>query len=168
MRVGVRVLMVATVLLAGCGDEAPQSAGPAESEGAPVSIGGAAASCVEEYSTETLAGRDFAFAGEVVAIAEAEADPAAEGDRDGSVRVTFGVTEWFAGGGPEAVTVDMPAAGTGSVDAPVYDEGTRLLVSGEPRFGGEPLDAPVAWGCGFTRPWDAGTAAEWRTAFAAN
>lgn len=169
MRVSVRVLVAATVLLAACGESpAPEpSPGAVEPEGPAVSMGGAA-SCVEEYSTEALAGRDFAFAGQVAAIAGTEADPAAEGDHDGSVRVTFAVTEWFAGDGPERVTVDMPAAGTDSVEAPAYEVGTRLLVSGEPRFGGEPLDAPVAWGCGFTRPWDEATAAEWRAAFAAS
>ena len=39
--------------------------------------------------------------------------------------------------------------------------GTRLLVSGEPRWGGDALDEPIAWPCGFTRPWTEEEAAEW-------
>ena len=47
---------------------------------------------------------------------------------------------------------------------PAYQIGTRLLVSGTPRWGGAPLADPIAWGCGFTRYYSRATAAEWSTA----
>ena len=159
-----------TLLLAACANEAqvaPADPDPAATEtgGEAVSMGGAA-SCVEEYGAETLAGRDFAFDGTVEAVGEADASDV-EGDSDGSVPVTFTVAEWFVGGDGDRVTVDMPAPGIVSSDGGIaYEVGTRLLVSGEPRFGGEPLDAAVAWGCGFTRAYDDATAAEWRATFA--
>lgn len=159
------------VLLAGCADGTqvpPAGEGPASAEptdGA-VSMGGAA-SCVEVYGAESLAGRAFAFDGTVEAVGEAAAS-GAEGDSDGSVPVTFTVAEWFAGGDGDRATVDMPAPGMVSSDGGIaYEVGTHLLVSGEPRFGGEPMDAAVAWGCGFTRAYDEATAAEWRATFAA-
>jgi len=156
------------VVLAGCADGAPvpPADGPASAEpaGDAVSMGGAA-SCVEEYSPENLVARDFAFDGTVEAVGEADVS-GAEGDSDGSVPVTFTVAEWFAGGEGDRVTVDMPAPGMVSSDGGItYEVGSRLLVSGEPRFGGEPLDDAVAWGCGFTRAYDDATAAEWRAAF---
>jgi hypothetical protein len=44
-----------------------------------------------------------------------------------------------------------------------YEVGTRLLVSGEPRWGGAPLDRAIAYGCGgFTRYYEAALAEEWR------
>jgi hypothetical protein len=164
------VALLLTLLLAGCADGAqvaPVDPDPATTEpgGEAVSMDGAA-SCVEEYSARTLVGRDFAFDGTVEAVGT-DASSAEEGDADGSVPVTFTVTEWFAGGDGDRVTVDMPAPGMVSTDGGIaYEAGARLLVSGEPRFGGEPLDEAVAWGCGFTRAYDDATAAEWRAAFA--
>ncbi len=32
-----------------------------------------------------------------------------------------------------------------------YGTGSRLLISGEPQWGSAPLDAPIAWSCGFSR-----------------
>ena len=52
----------------------------------------------------------------------------------------------------------------GTVEA---EPGTRLLVSGEPRWGGDTLDDAIAWPCGFTQPWTEETASEWQTAFLA-
>ncbi|MGZ4724548.1 MAG: hypothetical protein ACXV5U_08960 [Ilumatobacteraceae bacterium] len=46
--------------------------------------------------------------------------------------------------------------------------GTRLLVTGEPRWGGQPLDDPIAWGCGFTQRWSTGAANSWANALAAS
>jgi len=34
---------------------------------------------------------------------------------------------------------------------PSYGVGSRLLVSGEPRWGGGALTNAIAWGCGFTQ-----------------
>ena len=52
-----------------------------------------------------------------------------------------------------------------SIGAVEAEPSTRLLVSGEPRWGGDALDDPIAWPCGFTQPWTEEAAAEWETAF---
>ena len=124
------------------------------------------ASCVEQYDLTTLKNRALAFAGTVSRIAATH--PAGDGSVavPGYVTVTFTVQEWFRGGDQTTVTVDMmspSSAGTvSSVEGLTYGVGTRLLVSGEPRFGGSPLQDPIAWGCGFTRSFDQSTAATWR------
>jgi hypothetical protein len=42
--------------------------------------------------------------------------------------------------------------------------GERLLVSGEPRWGGEPLDDAIAWERGFTGPFSEALSREWASA----
>lgn len=104
--------------------------------------GGESQSCVEAYSPTAVAGSSFAFDGTVTAIGPARSNrPGVELPLAG---VTFRVNEWFRGGSG--------------------DTGTRLLVSGEPRWGGAALDAAIAWACGFTRYHDPHTAAEWAAA----
>ncbi|QIG42952.1 hypothetical protein G5V58_09425 [Nocardioides anomalus] len=127
--------------------------------------GGAEASCVESYSPEAVAGRAFAFDGVVTDLGRSVTDRDGEADL-GFPGVTFEVREWFAGGEGDTVTVDLQGTGAEPTegDAAMYDIGSRLLVSGEPRWGGAPLDAPIAWACGFTRAHDAATAADWRAA----
>jgi hypothetical protein len=49
-------------------------------------------------------------------------------------------------------------------DTPLYEEGTRMLISGEPRWGGQPLDDAIAWSCGFTSYYEVNVADEWRAA----
>jgi hypothetical protein len=127
---------------------------------------GAVEDCVQSYSPEAVAGRAFAFDGTVTAIGPAATNrPGAELSL---AAVTFRVHEWFRGGAGETVTVDMdaprPAGGVSEPAVPAYAVGTRLLVSGEPRWGGAPLDAALAWGCDFTRYYDPQTAAEWAAA----
>ena len=147
-------------------------AGPSSADVAPVPTGegalpgGAAEACVEAYSPEAVAGRSFAFDGTVTAIGPAASNrPGVELPLAG---VTFRVNEWFRGGEGETVTVDMdapqPANSSSEPSVPAYAVGTRLLVSGEPRWGGAPLDAALAWSCGFTRYYDSHTAAEWAAA----
>ncbi len=123
---------------------------------------GGAASCVESYSPETLRNRDFAFDGIVVGIGPSVSDRGDDGDLN-SAGITFEVREWFVGGDAEHVTVDLPSVGEGTAqeDLP-FQVGARLLVSGEPRWGGAPLDSPIAWGCGFSRYYDEETATAWR------
>lgn len=132
---------------------------------APLSMGGVA-SCVEEYSTTTLTNRAFGFDGTVVAVRGAT-EPEFAGDL---VNVDFTVNEWFRGGEAPTASVSMFNPGTlTSVDQAGLDGwtvGSRLLVSGEPRWGGEPLDAAVAWYCGFSRSYDPDTAATWRAVLA--
>jgi hypothetical protein len=130
---------------------------------------GSAASCVEQYSPAAVTGRAFAFDGTVSEIGPGRSDRPGAGL--GLVGVTFVVNEWFEGGSEATVTVDMPAPDAGGESSPAetptnaYDVGTRLLVSGEPRWGGPPLTDAIAWGCGFTRYHDEDTAGAWRSAF---
>lgn len=112
-------------------------------------------SCVETYSAETLRNRAFAFDGTLQEIG-ANSDRRAPDD-DPIARVgTFRVHKWFAGGGGDTVTVAMQRQA---------EAGQRLLVAGEPRWGGEPLDHAVAWECGFTVGYSEGLAQEWEAAF---
>lgn len=149
-------LVVPTVLDSGQTEPPPRTAiqgtGPVE-----VGMG----SCVEQYDPATLTGRSFAFDGTVRAIGP-------DGGHLDYASVTFTVNEWFRGGPEPEVTVALPPPDVPtSAGGPAYGTGTRLLVSGEPASGGAPLDEPLGWLCGFTRYYDAATAQQWRTAFAA-
>ena len=130
------------------------------------------ASCAESYGLATLKKRAFAFDGTVSRITTMQPPADGSGALDGYVTVTFTVNEWFRGGEQGTLTLDMGGSMGGSLvveDQELsYGVGTRLLVSGEPRFGGSPLKAAVAWGCGFTRYYDKGTAASWHQAFSQN
>ena len=124
---------------------------------------GAASSCVEGYSALAVAERAFSFDGTVTEIATS-----GPSDDFAYVSVTFAVNEWFRGGTTDRVTVDMatPDATTEEVaiSGGSYGLGSRLLVSGEPRWGGPPLEDAIAWGCGFTRYYDPRTTSSWRQA----
>lgn len=123
----------------------------------------AATSCVDDYDLTTLVDRAFAFDGTVTTIGE-NTSPA--DDPDLYIDLTFDVHEWFAGDGPRSVTVEMFSPGVRtSVETADYEIGSRLLISGEPRWGGTPLESPVVWMCGFSRTYDSSTAANWRQAF---
>lgn len=126
---------------------------------------GGTSGCVEEYTPQGITDRAFALDGTVTDI----------GARDGSgavdsmyVPVTFAVHEWFHGSETSTVTVDVASPAVEgqatSVSAGSFEVGSRLLVSGEPRWGGPALEDAVAWGCGFTRHYDEATADSWRTA----
>jgi hypothetical protein len=121
--------------------------------------------CAESYDAgDPVTGRAFAFDGTVTAIGPARTDREPD---SGSVGVGFEVHEWFAGGSSGTVVIDMTRPDIQRVEemAPEYGVGTRMLVSGEPRWGGAPLEDPIAWGCGFTRYYDEATADAWRKAF---
>lgn len=129
---------------------------------------GGAASCVEEYRPSAVANRAFAFDGVVVDIGPATSDRGDASNLD-LAGTTFTVRAWFRGGGRTAVTVDMPPPTEGALSdggGPSYGIGSRLLVSGEPRWGGAPLADAIAWGCGFTRYYDAETATSWNQVLA--
>jgi len=120
-------------------------------------------SCVEAYSAETLQHRDFAFAGTVVRIGDVPDDAGSASYVD----VGFTVDHWFRGGSAATVTVAMlPPVATTSVDSTTYRIGSRLLVSGEPRWDGPPLHDPIAWACGFTRWYTEADRTDWERAFA--
>lgn len=127
-------------------------------------VSGGSGSCVELYSAATLTHRSFAFDGTVVSVGRGQS-----GDAFSTNGVTFEVNEWFIG--PTSVprvVVDLakPAhvSGADGAEYASYGPGTRLLVSGEPRWGGAPMDQAIAWGCGFTRYFDADDAQLWRNA----
>jgi hypothetical protein len=130
-----------------------------------------AAQCVKRYSPEALAEQAFAFDGTVTGIGPGRTERGADPPWD-LRSVTFQVHAWFEGGsaaGTAVVDMSPPAAGAGTGDVtseavPAYRVGTRLLVSGMPRWGGAPLEDPIAWGCGFTRYYSPTVAAEWATA----
>jgi hypothetical protein len=124
------------------------------------------ASCVETCSATTVAQRAFAFDGTVTAIGRGTTDRPDRGHLN-YAGVTFTVNEWFVGGSSRTVTIDLPPLGLGIEDDSTgwtYSIGTRLLVSGEPRWGGPALRDAIGWGCGFTRAYNASTASAWRTA----
>jgi hypothetical protein len=103
---------------------------------------GISAMCVELYSLETLAAREFAFDGTVTEV---------NGDA-----ISFDVTEWFHGGEGDAVSLEgaLTLSGLSTAgDAVPIEPGTRLLVAGDDTF---------LWGCDFTQPYDASVAADWR------
>lgn len=170
------VTLVLMLLMAACADERAEDvvAPPAVSASpsaallplrtGPVGDDGAAASCVEAYNVTTIGNRSFAFDGTITAIGPGRTDRADMGQLD-TAGVTFRVNEWFTGGTGETVTVDLmsPSSSISGDDTPAYEEGTRLLVSGEPRWGGDALDDAVAWSCGgFTRYYEPAVADEWR------
>jgi len=119
--------------------------------------------CVESYAPNAVQGRAFAFDGVVVAVGSSVSDRGGEADLE-LPGVTFVVREWFSGGRADTVTVDMQPAGSADPSDPgyAYGAGSRLLVSGEARWGGSPLRHPIAWGCGFSRYYDPETATAWR------
>ena len=101
-------------------------------------------SCVETYSPETLANREFGFDGTVTAI---------NGDE-----VTFDASEYFVGSGDDQVTLTasgMTGTSITSGGGPNLVEGERYLVAGDDTF---------VWACGFTQPYDEAVAAEWADA----
>ena len=161
-------LFVIVVLASACAEKAePQpSAQPADQGGGsgPSSADtSTSALCVETYSPETLANRSFAFDGTVTSIEE-RVDPKLEGENESSW-VTFDVHEWYLGGSEPTVSIWIDGLNLEtSVGTITADVGTRLLVSGEPRWGGEPLEDPLAWTCGFTQPWSESAAEEWKAA----
>ena len=144
---------------------------PVSSAHGPLPVSGAQ-SCVEAYSPETLktlmqTNGAFAFDGTVTRVIPlpALAHPP-------EVLVTFDVHEWFHGGSGATTTIEMdPPAPTKHVTGESelfnsYDVGTRLLVSGVPRWPGRTPAEPVAWSCGFTRYYDAAAADTWRETLA--
>ena len=123
--------------------DATETTVPSSEGGSPISPGGVA-SCVEQYSLDTLAHRDSAFDGTVESV-------------DGDM-ITFTVNDWFRGGEGNRTTRSgaTTVGGVTSAGPSVsLEPGTRLLVAGDGGF---------AWGCGFTQPYDPDVAADWAAA----
>ena len=146
------------------GDDSGESQNPTADRRGPLPDRGAA-SCVEAYAPAAVSKRAFAFDGVVVDVGPSVSDRGDEADL-GLPGVTFEVREWFSGGQADTVTVDMQPPNSGSADPSdpgyAYGLGSRLLVSGEPRWGGSALQDPIAWSCGFSRYYDPATATSWR------
>lgn len=120
----------------------PGTPAPAPSDDPGTGIG----SCVEVYSPEALASRDFAFDGTLTAI---------DGDQ-----ATFMVTEAFSGDATTGSTVTLTAMGMSgtsitSAGGVTLAVGDRYLVAGDDTF---------VWACGFTQPYDESVAAQWSEA----
>lgn len=167
MRRSVLVLAAAVALIpsaVGCWRQATPGGSP-EGEGQPAEP--VATRCVEEYSPDTLRNRAFAFDGTVVSI-DLRQDPQLEVEEEDDSRVpwvSFSVHRWYRGGSGDEVGVWIEnlniETSAGTITA---EPGTRLLVAGEPRWGGAPLDDAIAWPCGFTQPYMPEVAAEWEAA----
>jgi hypothetical protein len=130
--VAVAAVALAVVLLRGGGTPPDQQPG--------LGIG----SCVETYSLDALANRDFAFDGTVTAI---------DGDQ-----VTFAVGEVYTGevGGSLTLTATgMTGTAVTSAGGLTLVAGERYLVAGDDEF---------VWSCGFTQPYDAAVAVDWAEA----
>lgn len=151
---------------------APAGSVPAGHAGQPLPDTSPAQSCAFEYSPAVIASRlDFALDGVVIEVGPSVSLRPGDADPRGYAGVTLQVNEWFMGGTTRTVTVDMPSGSGESVESagePAgYGIGTRMLVSGAARWGGDdPLAYPVAWwGCGgFTRYYSEEVAAQWRDA----
>ena len=159
-------LLVLAVILIGCGSGASSSgesgtAGTAAEEPATTipSITGSAGSCALEFNKSTLRDRAWAFDRTVESIG------VTTDSRLGAVpSATFAVRRWYKGGVGDRVTIQYDAGAISEL-APSAGVGNRMLVSGEPRWGGQPLDDPVAWGCGFSSKWTETTERTWTDAF---
>ena len=166
------LLLIAALALAACTREAPSVHGatPGHAQASTGSLlRSDTVSCVESYTPSAAVGLAFAFDGTVESVAAARTNRTGKGYLD-LVAVTFTVNEWFAGGSGASVTVDMPPPNNVSTTdeaVPSYEVGSRLLVSGQPRWGGKALEDPLAWGCGFSRYYDPRTAISWRAAASA-
>ena len=77
-----------------------------------------------------------------------------------SARVVLTVHHWYRGGAGEQVTAVVPVPDVADDVPPAYDIGSRLLMSGD-RDGRR----YVGFGCGFSRYYDAATAADWEDVF---
>ncbi len=105
-------------------------------------------SCVEMYSAETLANREYAFDGTVTTVEGSD--------------MAFAVNEWFRGAdrfAGDTVTLDHQGylGMLFAPDGPALEPGTRVLVAGDGGF---------VWSCGFTQLHDPAVADEWRAATA--
>lgn len=127
------VVVIAVIVSSGAGSP------PASQEPQP-GIG----SCVETYSTASLAARDFAFDGTVSGI-------------DGE-QVTFDVNSVYTGDLADSITLTatgMTGSSITSGGGPSLVDGERYLVAGDDEF---------VWGCGFTQAYDEAVADEWAEA----
>lgn len=151
-RTAIGVVAILLPGLAACDSNAAEPGRPDEE----------AASCVEEYTASNLLRRAFAFDGSVTAVRDEVDQRLPPGDMPGEnvvPRAEFEVHRWFRPDGKRNTALVWMQR-----DVHVGD---RLLVAGEPRWGGDPLDNALAWECGFTTTYSESIAQEWIAAFSA-
>ncbi|MGH2572330.1 MAG: hypothetical protein ACRDGU_02390 [Actinomycetota bacterium] len=157
-RAAALVAATLVVVAAGAVSAVVLTGGPSADVSGPTDRGGgAAASCVEQFSVDTLALRDFAFDGAISEVVP-PANPEAEGPA-AATEVIFEVHRWYKGGSGDTATVktyEQPgviSSVEGSLDLTV---GTRLLASGDDVF---------LWSCGFSMPYTEANARLFAQAF---
>jgi hypothetical protein len=131
--------------------EAPQRSGP-------VSMS-EPAGCFDTYTpASAMANAAFAFDGTVKSVENVgSSTDLPSGDL---MAVRFTVNAWYVGAGDTNDVVVALGTSEQIDQAAGYEPGTRLLVSGDPLPSGSP--EYIAWGCGFTRYYDAETASQWK------
>jgi hypothetical protein len=166
MRKAIVVVVVVGAFASACtGADRPDLSAPRPRTAVDGGAAPVASSCVESYSPDTLIHRSFAFDGTVRDVEVRTDARLPEGEQD-VPWVAFEVNRWFRGGSARELGVWVEALNVEtSAGAIPAEPGTRLLVAGEPRWGGDPLDDPIAWSCGFTQLWTPEAAAEWEAAF---
>lgn len=173
---GVAVAGIAVLGLGGTNPErrerlAPVAAPAWDGRSGPLAAtGDSTGDCSNLYTLAGLAERTIVFDGTVTAIGDDVSNRPGMGQLS-LAGVEFSVNEWYRGDGSDTATIDLPISGqavsAGDDDGPSYGVGTRLLVAGEPRWGGDAaFDQPIAWTCGFTRYYDPETARAWHDALA--
>lgn len=144
----------------GSNDAVPGESGDS-TDPAVTSAGGgtSAASCVEQYSPETLKNRELALDGVVTKVTSGTAP--AQSDEEiftDDSSVTFRVNKWFKGGSGEEVTLKSTIALSpviSSTQGPSIEVGKRYLVSGDGGF---------MWSCGFSTDFSEAAEAQWKMA----
>ena len=155
MRLRVVLLLTTIVVAIGCqsANDRPSTPSPT-SRSVATNAGGSGSmvevECVERYSLDNLKKRGYAFDGVVRTIVKAQHE------RD-VYAVAFDVKEWFKGGsGTTATRRSATFMSFTSAGGTPHHEGDRLLVTGE---------EDQIWDCGFTQPYNATVARQWRTTF---
>ena len=141
--VGVVAVTAVMLLSGGSGDGDSNVVTPGDPTVDPAGGGGLAASCLA-FTPEELRMREYAFAGTAVDVSD--------------TTVTFSVDEVFKGELSDTVTVEPDSTLQNEMYTEFeFEEGKRYLVSG---------DDDLAWGCGYTSPYDGELATQWEAAFA--